>query len=107
MKFRDSYSIAADVAQPTLLLITDTYSRYWRAVALPGSSQSEYQVLLADYTLMAVPLSTGHHAIRLEYAPSGWTIGRWISLGALALYLCAAGWFLAARKVRSPARIAL
>ena len=99
-----SMTITADVVHPALLVIADAYSRYWRAVPLSGSSQSQYQVLPADYALMAVPLSAGHHAIRLEYAPSGWVVGRWISLGALALYLCAAGWFLATRKVRNPAR---
>lgn len=83
----DSLVVSALVARPTLLLITDCYSRYWRAVALPGSSQERYKVLPADYTLMAVPLSTGRHLIRLEYAPSGYLIGRWISVTGLAAYL--------------------
>ena len=59
----DSLTITADVARPMLLLVTDSYSRYWRAVALTGSSQSEYQVLPADYALMAVPLGPGHHLL--------------------------------------------
>jgi len=83
----DSLTITADVARPMLLLVTDSYSRYWRAVALTGSSQSEYQVLPADYALMAVPLGPGHHLFRLEYAPSGWVIGRWVSLASLLVYL--------------------
>ena len=83
----NSLTIAADVARPMLLLVTDSYSRYWRAVPLPGSSQSRYQVLPADYTLMAVPLGPGHHLFRLEYAPSGWVIGRWVSLASLLVYL--------------------
>ena len=75
-----------------LLLVTDSYSRYWQAVPLPGSSQSHYQVLPADYTLIGVPLDAGHHLIRLEYAPPGWVIGRWISLASLVIYLAAPGY---------------
>src|SRR5208337_3076754 len=33
----NSLTIAADVPRPTLLLVTDAYSRYWKAVALQGS----------------------------------------------------------------------
>ena len=95
----DSLTIAADVTQPALLLITDSYSRYWRAVALRGSSQSEYQVMPADYTLMAVPLGPGHHLIRLEYAPSGWIIGRWISLASLLIFVAAIVWWLRGARV--------
>ena len=87
----DSLTIDADVPRPMLLLVTDAYSRYWQAVAMPGGgSQQHYQVLPADYTLMAVPLDVGRHLLRLEYAPPGWVIGRWISLGAFLIYLLAA-----------------
>jgi hypothetical protein len=88
----DSLTISASVSTPTLLLITDGYSKYWRAVPMPGSSQHHYDVMPADYTLMGVPLSAGKHLFRLEYAPSGYVIGRWISLVALASYLLAIGW---------------
>jgi hypothetical protein len=90
----DSLTVAANVTRPMLLLITDSYSRYWRATGLPGSSQSEYQVMPADYTLMAIPLSAGSHLLRLEYAPSGWIIGRWISLVSLLIYIAVIIWWL-------------
>jgi hypothetical protein len=90
----DSLTISADTTRPAMLLITDSYSRYWHATGLPGSSQSEYQVMPADYTLMAIPLAAGDHLIRLEYAPSGWLIGRWISLASLLLYIAAVIWWL-------------
>jgi hypothetical protein len=96
----DSLTISADTSRPELLLVTDSYSRYWRAVALKGSSQKQYQVMPADYTIMAVPLGPGHHLLRLEYAPSGWLIGRWISLAALLLYLAALIWWLLAARIR-------
>jgi len=86
----DSMTISARVTRPSLLLITDCYSRYWRAVAEPGSVQKHYAVVPADYTLMAVALSAGEHLIRLEYAPPGFIMGRWISLAGLGLYVFAA-----------------
>ena len=95
----DSLTISASVSTPALLLITDGYSKYWRAVSMPGSSQHHYDVLPADYTLMGVPLSPGKHLFRVEYAPSGYIIGRWISLVALAAYLFAIGVYL--RRYRS------
>jgi hypothetical protein len=88
----DSLTISASVSKPTLLLITDTYSRYWRAIAMAGSSQRHYEVMPADYTLMGVPLSPGKHLFRVEYAPPGYVIGRWISILGLASYLLAIGW---------------
>ena len=94
----DSLTITADLTRPELLLITDSYSRYWRAVALSGSSQREYHVMPADYTIIAIPLAPGHHLLRLEYAPSGWIIGRWISLASLLLYLAAIAWYLSPRS---------
>jgi hypothetical protein len=102
----DSMTIAADVARPTLLLITDTYSRYWRALPMPGAGQSRYQVLPADYTLMAVPLAAGRHRLRLEYAPSGYVIGRWISLAAATIYLGALGLFIRRRLLSRPTHYA-
>ncbi len=97
----DSLTIAAEVPDATLLLITDTYSHSWKAVSLPGSVQSRYQVLPADYTLMSVPLTAGRHLFRLEYAPSGYVIGRWISLASLVIYLTALGIFLIRKRHRA------
>jgi hypothetical protein len=99
----DSLTISASVEKPTLLLITDTYSRYFRAVPLPESSQRRYDVLPADYALMAIPLAAGKHLLRLEYAPSGYLIGRWISMVALAAYLLALGAYLWREWMRSRA----
>ena len=96
----DSLTISVRVTRPSLLLITDCYSRYWRAVGEPGSSQKRYTVIPADYTLMAVPLSAGEHLFRLEYAPPGYIIGRWISLAGLALYVLAVAFFIGGFRIR-------
>ena len=100
----DSMTISAHLTRPSLLLITDCYSRYWRAVAEPGSVQKSYQVVPADYTLLAVPLSAGEHRMRIEYAPPGYTIGRWISLVGLLLYILAGVFFLRRSKLNAAAR---
>jgi hypothetical protein len=42
----------------------------------------------ADYVLLAVPLSAGHHEFRLEYLPREYLIGKWISI--LSLIACLA-----------------
>ncbi len=94
----DSLTLEADPLQPSLLVITDSYSRFFKATPLPGSSQRHYDVLPADYTLMAIPLAAGHHRLRLEYAPSGYVVGRWISLAGWGVYLGALGATLVATR---------
>ncbi len=91
----DDMVLEADVPAPTILLITDAYDRGWRVRALAGSSQSEYELLPADWAFRAVPLSAGHHRLQVEYRPLTFTAGKWISFVALGLYVAAcAGWWL-------------
>lgn len=85
----DSLTIEADIIQPAILLITDVYTPSWRAVSLPGSVQSNYHLQPANYILRAVPLMAGHHRLRVEYASFAFAVGKWISLGASALFLVA------------------
>ena len=82
----DALTIEADVTQPAILLITDVYTPAWRAIALPGSGQSKYQLLPANYILRAVPLAAGHHQLRVEYAPPQFEIGKWISIVSAILF---------------------
>jgi hypothetical protein len=76
----DHLTIEAETPSPAVLLITDAYAIGWRAQALPGSTQQEYHVMPGNHCLRAIPLAAGRHRVRLEYAPSGFRIGRWISL---------------------------
>ena len=87
----DRLTIEADVKSPSLLLVTDAYAKGWRAKALPGSAQTRYQVMPANYCLRAIPLSAGHHSLQLEYSPSGFRLGRWVSLISFAVFLMMAG----------------
>jgi hypothetical protein len=78
----DALTIEADLPQPAILLMTDVWTPAWRAVALPGSAQARYDLQPADYILRAVPLSAGHHNLRVEYAPRAFAIGKWLSVFA-------------------------
>ena len=83
----DYLNIEADTGAPALLLITDAYSRGWRALALPGSTQARYEVMPANYCLRVIPLAAGHHLLRVEYSPLGFRAGKVVSIAALALFL--------------------
>lgn len=89
----DWLTIEADVTSPCILLVTDTYSKFWRARPLAGSAQQHYDVLPANYALRGVPLGVGHHVLKMEYVPSGFTYGKWISLASLLLYAGAVGFY--------------
>ena len=88
----DYLVVEARLPAPAILLITDSYSKGWRAVALPGSVQQNYDLLPANYILRAVPLGAGNHHLRIEYAPAGFRIGKWISVVSLILYAGILGW---------------
>lgn len=86
-------TVEADLPHPAILLITDAYSNGWHARPLEGSAQSSYQVLPANYTLQAIPLSTGHHHFQLEYLPAAYQRGKWISFTSIIVFLLTAGYY--------------
>jgi hypothetical protein len=88
----DALEIEADVEQASILLITDSFTPSWRAVALPGSVQTNYKLLPANYILRAVPLVAGHHHLRVEYARNALAMGRWVSILASVVFVAALGW---------------
>lgn len=93
----DALTIEADVQQPSILLITDTFTPSWRAVALPGSVQQHYQLQPANYILRAVPLAAGHHRFRVEYVSKEVAIGKWVSILAVVGFI---GAFIRFRETR-------
>jgi len=93
-KSTDEMVIEADLSSPKILLITDSYSKGWRARAIPESSQKEYEVMPANYILRAIPLRAGHHLLSLEYVPQGFEIGKWISIISGAMYLLVLSWYI-------------
>ena len=78
--------VEVDARDPAILLATDSYSKGWHAVDLTNQNR-RYNVLPANYTLMAIPLQAGSHLIRIEYKPLSFNISLWISVIALSLYI--------------------
>ena len=85
----DELTVEVDTPQPAILLVTDVFTPSWRAVSLPGSSQSSYQLQPANYVLRAVPLAAGHHRLRLEYFSPAFEIGKWISIVSVTIFAAA------------------
>jgi len=83
-------------AEATLLVMTDAWSKDWKAVSLPGSVQLTYDLLPAYHALRAIPLAGGRHLLKIEYVPSGFYLGIWLSL----LSLSAVGVCLSVPKLR-------
>ena len=71
----DYLTIKGKLEQPALLLITDSYSKGWQVKPLSGSSQKKYQVMPANYTLMAIPLHAGEHHLTLRVQTKGFCRG--------------------------------
>ena len=100
----DALVIEADLPAPAVLLVTDTFSDGWKARSLlpagGAGAQTRYQVLPADYCLRGIPLGAGHHKILLEYRPTAYVVGKWVSLASLCLYLAGAFAWWAGRRRR-------
>ncbi|HLE16886.1 MAG TPA: hypothetical protein VI728_01230, partial [Syntrophales bacterium] len=47
--------------------------------SLNPSFQSKYEIMPANYTMMAIPLAAGEHLLRVEYRPLPFVIGAWVS----------------------------
>jgi hypothetical protein len=84
----DTMLIEAHLPAPAILLITDGWSKNWRAESTKDDGQ-EYRVLPADYVLRAIPLAAGDHSIRLEYRSTAFDVGKWVSLVSLVAYAVA------------------
>ncbi len=93
----DYLDVEADVAHPSILLVTDGYSNGWRAMALSGSVQHDYTIMPANYVLRAIPLRAGKHRIRIEFSPLAYRVGRWVSIFSIFVYGCLLAWHLRSR----------
>lgn len=98
----DQMDLEADLPQPGILLITESYSRHWHATPLPGSCQESYQVMPANLVLRAIPLQAGKHRLRLFYRPPFFVLGMCISgITAMGCVLAGGGLGLAALRRRA------
>jgi hypothetical protein len=91
----DELEIQATLEKNGILLITDNYSTGWSVIPL-DSSQSNFDVLPADWTLRAIPLTSGTHHFLLQFSPPLIRIGKYISLSSIPLY----GVFIALAIIR-------
>ena len=88
----DEMEVHVQTDKPQILMMTDNYSRGWKASAYPDSSQQTYEVMPGDYFGRAIPLTAGNHHFRLKYEPTAFEVGKWISLTSLLAYLMAWSW---------------
>jgi len=86
-KDSDTLEVNAQTSTPGIILITDAYSRFWRATALAGSAQRTYRVMPGDWALMAIPVMAGKHRFLIHYCPSAFPVGAWISALGLIGYI--------------------
>ena len=93
----DFLEVEADLPAPSILLVTDAWTRGWRAAPLQGSSQDSYELLPANYALRGLALAAGKHRLRLEYAPTALYAGALISALAWIAWIVA-GFALLRRK---------
>ena len=82
----DHMVIEARLSCPESLLITDNFSHGWRAEAIGKNTGQQYEIMRANYTLMAIPLEAGYHLFKVSYRPAAFMIGAAISCVALLLY---------------------
>jgi hypothetical protein len=97
----DRLDISVYLSHAALLLMTNAYDPGWRAVALPNSVQSKYDVLQADDLFQVIPLKSGWNHFKMIYRPWAYVWGKWISiitLGLLGLSTLVGWWMIKKRE---------
>lgn len=82
----DKMIIDVEIDKSAILLITDIYSCGWKARSVDPASDIQYKIMPANYILRAIALPSGQHSIAMEYKPSLFIYGKWISLVSVLLY---------------------
>ena len=94
----DSFKIKANLSSPSILLITENYSQGWKVTPIKQGGQSRYEIMPANYTLMAIPLAAGEHVLKMEYLPVSFAAGKLISLFSLVVFIFLSAYWLLTRK---------
>ncbi len=89
----DLIRLDVKLSKPAVLVLDENYSAGWKALALPGSAQAAYRVVPADGFLRAVALGSGEHHFLLQYRPTAFVVGKWISIVSLGLFLALSAWW--------------
>jgi hypothetical protein len=96
----DELELQADVSSRAMLLVTNPYSRGWRAESTGPSPQDKYEIMPTNWALQGIPVKAGQHHILLYYYPTGFRVGRWITLVSLVALLGVVS--VAVYRVRKP-----
>src|SRR5207248_3533186 len=83
----DEVEVNVTATKPSILLITDSYSEGWRIRSKDANPPQDYQIVPGDHAFRAIALKAGTHHLVLEYLPTAWVIGKWVSLASLLIYL--------------------
>ena len=94
----DHLTVDVELPAPAVLLMTDSYSRGWRATAISEEPPRELRILPANYMLRAIALPEGRHRLRLEYAPTSYRLGSLVSLASLVTYLAVVAHWIRLRR---------
>ncbi len=73
-------TLTATLERPGILVLNEPFFPGWRA----WDGETELPVLRANVLFRAVVLAPGRHDLRLEFAPTSWRLGWWISVAVLA-----------------------
>jgi len=77
----DRLALQAEVAEDSLLVMSDTYYPGWKAFV----DGEETKIYRADYTFRAIPLNAGTHRVEFVYDPISFKLGAGVTiLGILA-----------------------
>lgn len=72
----NKWVVSVKTDAPTMLVMTDSYSRDWKAKAMRGSAETQYDLMPVNYAIRGIPLKTaGTHLLEIKYAPSGYRLG--------------------------------
>jgi len=79
----DHCTLDVDMSENGVLLVTDAYSKNWQATG----DGVRYEVVPANYAMLAVVIPKGRHRIRLEYVSSAFYAGGVVSAITIGIYL--------------------
>ncbi len=83
----DHVEVRVRNAKPCLLVITDNYAKGWKVEPISGPPSPVPSVLPANGFQRGIPLGAGEHDFILEYRPSAFGAGKWISVVSWVLFL--------------------
>ena len=82
----DELEIHAVTKEPSLLVLSDNYSEGWKIRPGQGLGRAG-QVMPVNGFQIGIPLEPGEHRFILEYRPTAFVAGKWISIISWALFL--------------------